>query len=124
LQITPTEVVSILDHRDGFGHTDLLGLRGFSFAPRARPTREIEQERATTAALHQLDRLGLTERGGEHPERYVVQVVTSVRATSTGAVQRGHNPMMRAPGPRTSTATSSNPIRPIPAGPLTGPGTP
>jgi hypothetical protein len=102
-----------------------LASEDFRSAPRARPTREIEQEpRDNGEALHQLDRLGLTERGGEHPERYVVQVVTSVRATSTGAVRRGHNPMMRAPGPRTSTATSSNPIRPIPAGPLTGPGTP
>jgi hypothetical protein len=39
--------------------------------------------------------------------RYVVQVVTSVRKTSISAVQRGHKPMMRAIGPRTSTATSS-----------------
>src|SRR5829696_6429848 len=41
------------------------------------------------------------------PKRYVVQVVASVSAISTSAVQRGHKPMIKAIGPRTSIATSN-----------------
>ena len=77
-------------------------------SPPPRPTREIEQEpRDYGEALHQLHWLRLTKRPLNIANRYVVQVVTTVRAIKASAVQRGHKPMMRAIGPKTSMATSS-----------------